>query len=351
MMDSIIFTRESLHVQARVWPVYIVLSLLINYHLQQGTLDYVSVLIKLGILLVFFNLSLLLMYRFYLRSLPWYKILIFISVVWLLIELVNWFAFDVFPFLGLFEVSRDRLAERDRLYWQIANQVLSMMMMVTALVLQVFYKKSAADYRAESELRHRLELEAKDLQLKQMMEQIFPHLTFNVLNDIKEECKDVAPGAARQMQYLADLQRYCVKQVANGNTVALVDREMEAIDWFLKIQAHRFKDSMVDYQVSGESWGQKVPPTLLLVLLENAFKYGLKNKKDDPIQIRLDLLDNRLEFYCRNAIDRGAGGKPSTGQGLINCGGRLALLFPGKHVFEFGPQGDHYHVKLIIYQN
>lgn len=350
-MNSILFTRESLYVQVRVWPVYIVLSLLINYHLQQGTLDYVSVLIKLGILMIFFNLSLLLMYRFYLKSLPWYKILIFISVVWLLIELVNWFAFDVFPFLGLFEVSTDRLAERDRLYWQIANQVLSMMMMVTALVLQVFYKKSATDYRAESELRHRLELEAKDLQLMQLMEQIFPHLTFNVLNDIKEEYKDVAPGAACQMQYLSDLLRYCVKQVAKGNTVVLVDREMEAIDWFLKIQAHRFKDSMVDYQVSGESWGQKVPPTLLLVLLENAFKYGLKNKKDDPIQIRLDLLDDRVEFYCRNAIDRGASAKPSTGQGLINCGRRLAMLFPGKHVFEYGARGDHYHVKLIIYQN
>jgi len=350
-MESIIFTRESLDVQVRVWPVYIVLSLLINYHLQHGVLDYISVLAKLGILLIFFNLSLLIMYRFYLKSLPWYKILIFISVVWLLIELVNWFAFDLFPFLGLFTVAEDRLAERDRLYWQIANQVLSMMMMVTALVLQVFYKKSAADYRAESELRHRLELEAKDLQLRQMMEQIFPHLTFNVLNDIKEEYKDVAPGAACQMQYLADLLRYCVKQVANGNTVVLVNREMEAIDWFLKIQAHRFKDSMVDYQVSGESWGQKVPPTLLLVLLENAFKYGLKNIKDDPIQIRLDLLDNRLEFYCRNVIDQGACAKPSTGQGLVNCGRRLAMLFPDKHVFEYGPKGDHYQVKLTIYQN
>ena len=350
-MDSIIFTRESLYVQVRVWPVYIVLSLLINYHLQQGTLDYVSVLTKLGILLVFFNLSLLVMYRFYLRSLPWYKILIFISVVWLLIELVNWVAFDLFPYMGLFVVAEDHLVERDRLYWKIANQVLSMMMMVTALVLQVFYRKSAADYRAESELRHQLELEAKDLQLMQLMEQIFPHLTFNVLNDIKEEYKDVAPKAACQMQHLSDLLRYCVKQIAKGNTVVLVDREMEAIKWFLEIQAYRFKNSMVDYQVSGESWGQKVPPTLLLVLLENAFKYGLKNEIDDPIFIRLALLDNRVEFYCRNAIDHGASTKPSTGQGLINCGRRLAMLFPEKHVFEYAAKGNHYHVKLIIYQN
>lgn len=350
-MNSIIFTKESLYIQLRVWPVYAVLSFLINYHLLGEDLSYVDLIIKLGILLCLFNLSLLIMYRFYLRALPWYKILVFISVIWLLIELINWIAFDLFPFLGLFTISEKNLIVRERLYWQVANQVLSMMMMVTALVLQVFYKKSAADYRKESELRHCLELEAKDLQMMQLMEQIFPHLTFNVLNDIKEEYKDVAPGAADQMQYLSDLLRYCVKQIAKGNTVVLIDREMEAITSLLKIQVHRFSGSFVDYKVSGESWGQKVPPTLLLVLLENAFKYGLKHVEDDPIQIRLHLTDNSIAFYCRNAIDLGATSISSTGQGLINCARRLDMLFPDKHVFEYGQDGNHFDVKLIIYQN
>ncbi|MDR2273520.1 MAG: histidine kinase [Sphingobacterium sp.] len=350
-MNSILFTRESLYVQIRIWPIYFVLSLLINYHLGDGEVPYLLTLLKLTCLIVFFNLAMWMMYRFYLKSLSWTKIMLFIGIVWLLVELINWIALDLLPMWGLYVIDSERLAEKERLYWELANKILSMMLFVTALVLQVFYKKSAADYRRESEQRLQLELEAKDLQLQQLMEQIFPHLTFNVLHDIKEECKTIAPGAAGQMQCLSDLLRYCMRQVTMGNTVVLVDREMEAVDWFLKLRVHRLSDCQVDYKIHGESWGQKIPPTILLVLLENAFKYGVKNRVDDPIRVELFLLDDRLEFYCRNAVDGAAITKPATGQGLCNCAKRLAILFPEKHIFDYGLDGDHFMVKLIIYQN
>ncbi|MEN5435274.1 histidine kinase [Sphingobacterium faecium] len=350
-MNGTFFIKESLRIQLFAWPPYIVLTTILNYHLWGDNFNIIHVLIQLSILFVVFNMTLPILYLLFRKRQAWWQLLLYIIFIWLLCLLIYSVCFYVLPSLGLYHLDPDFLVSQKKGFLRFINKYLSMFVMATALVLQVFNKLTTIKYLKEIEKRHQLEMEAKDLQTAQLMEQIFPHLTFNVLNDIKMECENKIPQVVLQMQCISDLLRYGMVQVAQGNTVVVVDREMDAIEWLLTLQRSRFDTCAVEYLVFGASWGHKVPPTLLLTLIENAFKYGIKNDPERPIHIELHLLDDRIAFICRNWIDDTAQNKASTGQGLTNCIQRLALLFPGKYSFDFGTVNRTcYETKVVIMQ-
>jgi len=86
---------------------------------------------------------------------------------------------------------------------------------------------------------------------------------------------------------------------------------------------------------------------LLLPFVENAFKYGLNNSEESPIQIELSANKESIVFSVTNRKFENME-RHSSGIGIPNVQRRLALLYPGKHELNIQDTGETYYVKLKI---
>ena len=93
----------------------------------------------------------------------------------------------------------------------------------------------------------------------------------------------------------------------------------------------------------------EIAPLLLLPLVENAFKHGASEQRDEArISISIVLKDKVLELKIENSKP---GEKLETvpGIGLQNLRRQLELLYPEKHSLEILDGEKEYWVGLNIY--
>src|SRR5690606_2284477 len=86
----------------------------------------------------------------------------------------------------------------------------------------------------------------------------------------------------------------------------------------------------------------QLPPLLLIMLVENAFKHGVETSADDcHVHIELTLLSGRLHFLCSNTLNEAAADNwtmQGAGVGLENLRRRLQLLYGNRFVLRSEPQ-------------
>ena len=92
-----------------------------------------------------------------------------------------------------------------------------------------------------------------------------------------------------------------------------------------------------------------LPPLLLVIFVENAFKHGISYRTKSFVEISLQPHADRLLFSCRNSRpeikhDENMKG----GVGLSNVRRRLDLLFPNDYTLDIKEEEDTYTVKLEI---
>ena len=104
---------------------------------------------------------------------------------------------------------------------------------------------------------------------------------------------------------------------------------------------------MVNFKVAGNISSAQIAPLLLLPFVENAFKYGISNQEQSPIDILLEKTPATLVFTVQNRKFE-QGEKDSTGIGINNVKRRLQLLYPNKHELQIQDKADTYFIKLTI---
>jgi LytS/YehU family sensor histidine kinase len=177
--------------------------------------------------------------------------------------------------------------------------------------------------RAEAEAL-RLELHAKDVELRALQAQVNPHFFFNSLNSVRALIYEDPEAAARMIDQLAGLMRYAL-QSGQVETVPL-SAELEAVHCYLAIEKIRFEERL-RVQVDVEPGLERVqlPPMALQTLVENAVKYGVEmSPGGSDIRIRAWRGDHATQVEIANvgAIRRFGN---STQVGLANTRKRLAL--------------------------
>jgi sensor histidine kinase YesM len=91
-----------------------------------------------------------------------------------------------------------------------------------------------------------------------------------------------------------------------------------------------------------------MPPLLLIVLVENAFKHGISYTKRSYIFINIEVTNNELKCVVENSSHQRNEAEHS-GIGLSNITKRLDLLFGDNYTLDIDDSaGDSYRVKLII---
>lgn len=168
-------------------------------------------------------------------------------------------------------------------------------------------------------------------QLELLKSQTNPHFLFNVLNSVHFLIFKNQEKASETVIKLSDLLRYQLYET-NSDEVPL-QNELNHINNYIDLELMRIgKNLSFSSNLKQQHIAIKIPPFLLLPLVENAFKHSA-NVSGRFIDFQLEVSLSELLFITKNSI-----GKPledkSGGLGLTNLRQRLQLLYPKKHTFE-----------------
>lgn len=144
----------------------------------------------------------------------------------------------------------------------------------------------------------------KEMDFKMLASQINPHFLYNTLEMIRMKAlmnKD--PEVAQLVKMLSKMMRSSLERT---DRLIPIKKEMELIDYYLKIQQMRFGDQF-SYQVHVEESVEKykILPLIVQPLVENAIIHGLESKEDRGF-IRINLKEYS-DFIEIEVMDNGVG--------------------------------------------
>ncbi|WP_425252233.1 sensor histidine kinase [Janthinobacterium sp. NFX145] len=195
----------------------------------------------------------------------------------------------------------------------------------------------------------RLEVLAKDAQLRALQAQVNPHFFFNSLNSVRALIFEDREAAAHMIDQLAGLMRHAL-QSSQHATVPLA-AELDAVRAYLAIEQSRFEERLrVSFDILPGLEHARVPPMALQTLVENAVKYGVEaNAEGGDIRIaaRRGADTDMLRIEVANTGElRGA--SSSTGIGLRNARQRLQLACGERASLELRQQAGWVYATIDL---
>jgi LytS/YehU family sensor histidine kinase len=86
----------------------------------------------------------------------------------------------------------------------------------------------------------------------------------------------------------------------------------------------------------------------LIQFIENAFKHGLEQYKNDSyLKINIAIENGHLNYESVNSISEN-NASTSGGVGLANVKKRLEIIYPAKHQLEIHSNNHEYTVQLTL---
>jgi two-component system, LytTR family, sensor kinase len=208
-------------------------------------------------------------------------------------------------------------------------------------------------------LKQKRILEAQKMQLEAQISQanfnflksqINPHFLHNTLNFLYAKSLPFSEELSEGILTLSDIMRYALDQGNQKDGKAPLKDEIEHVSNVIKISQLRYSNQLkVNFDVQGNLEGAHIIPFVLITLVENAFKHGDLKNPSYPIDIKLEVKNNRLYFYCRNKKRTGPK-QLSTGIGQENIRKRLDLAYGNQYTFTIKDEPDFYTTELNINQ-
>ena len=176
-------------------------------------------------------------------------------------------------------------------------------------------------------------IEKQQAELNYLKSQTNPHFLFNTLNNIYSLARDKSDLAPEMILRLSKILRYMLYE-AGGPFIA-IEQELKIISDYISLEKLRYDDSLrINFNYDVEDMKQALPPLLLIPLVENAFKHGAAETRNQPfVDIHLSIVKRQLAFFIRNSTDEFSGdGKVKENIGLSNLRRQLELLYTDYNV-------------------
>ncbi|QES88160.1 sensor histidine kinase [Rhizosphaericola mali] len=186
-------------------------------------------------------------------------------------------------------------------------------------------------------------------ELSRLNAQINPHFLFNTLNSIYALSIKNDASTSNAILNLSGLMRYLIKDVS-AQRIPL-QKELDYIFNYIELQKARLGNTVnVIYELNGKPRHNRIAPLILITFIENAFKYGINPTiKMGEIIIKINILDNKLEFYISNTIMEIPNKKmESNGIGVENTKARLQSIYPGQYHLNIQNRNNEFKVSLSI---
>lgn len=192
-------------------------------------------------------------------------------------------------------------------------------------------------HRLECEERIAARLAEDEARLEVLRYQINPHFLFNTLASISAALPAGRSSARTMLERLADFCRLTL-HCADGRESATLGEEMRLLSTYLQIEQSRWGDLLdVEIAVDPVLDGERLPPLLLLPLVENALKYG-RATSPDRVGLRLAARRENDGALVLEVANTGEWIEPaarktvsSLGIGLDNLRERLTRHYPRMH--------------------
>lgn len=178
------------------------------------------------------------------------------------------------------------------------------------------------------EKNNQLRIEKKEAELNYLKSQTNPHFLFNTLNNIYSLARDKNDLAPESILRLSKILRFMLYET--GGESIVIDDELKIITDYIALEKLRYDDSLfVTLNTDIDNSKQPLPPLLLIPLVENAFKHGVSETRNEPfVDINLIVKQQQLLFIVKNSIEETATVQEvKENIGLSNLRRQLALLY------------------------
>jgi sensor histidine kinase YesM len=198
---------------------------------------------------------------------------------------------------------------------------------------------------------NQLEIEKLNLESNFLKAQLNPHFLFNTLNNLYGLALRKDEHIPDIILHLSAIMRYILYE-SNMERV-LLTKELTFIKNYVLLEKIRYKkEKRIILEIDESNIdNQRIAPLMTFVLIENAFKYGLKSGKDSFLEIKIFVSDRIFYFSVLNDKDTthvDSEDKKFGGIGIENVKKRLELLYPGKYLLEIDDEELSFSVKLQI---
>lgn len=206
------------------------------------------------------------------------------------------------------------------------NAIIPGIVLITSLPIIVAFQW----FKQNNEIT-KLEKQQVESELLLLKQQINPHFFFNTLHNLYSLSLAKSDQTPEVIVQLSELMRYVIYKGKEKEVT--LQEEVQYIEDYLRLQQIRLhKDFELQFEKNIEDPSFLLPPLLLIILIENAFKHGIEPAEGKCfLKIHLESGPERLSFICSNSYEPNPNNEP--GIGLENLQRRLSLLFPNRHQF------------------
>lgn len=219
-----------------------------------------------------------------------------------------------------------------------------LMLMGLNLGVKLYFKT-----QEDREQRERLEKQDLERQLEYLRYQVNPHFFMNTLNNI-HALVDINPERAKTtIVELSKMMRYILYE--GDKKYIPVQREALFLNNYIELMRLRYSSRVsINLDLPEMMPDVMLPPLLLIIFVENAFKHGVSYAAPSFIDIKVEVTQDKLKFRCRNSRQEQKPDekKKKGGVGLANARRRLDLLFPNLYDLEIKENDKEYDVQLEI---
>ena len=227
------------------------------------------------------------------------------------------------------------------IYW---NVILGLFMTGANSGIKLMYQS----IRDEQELKE-LKQQNMEAQMDYLKYQINPHFFMNTLNNIHALIDIDTDSAKNAVIELSKMMRYVLYE-SERETISL-ERDLQFLKNYIALMRIRYSNE-VDIRIDQpERLPQRIsiPPLLLIVFVENAFKHGVSSSRPSFIHIRIEVEGDKVAATIANSRIKPLDPNADSGIGLANVRKRLELIYGEKrYTLRTEPTADTYTVKLVI---
>ncbi|WP_289665768.1 sensor histidine kinase [Flavobacterium panacagri] len=269
--------------------------------------------------------------HFYFLSIP-VSLLIFAGVRYFLQEIIM---FKITGEHNYFEETREiTYYIKDNFFYGLPAIILS--------ALSYLFWQSQYSQKQNQELL----LENKKAEFQMLKAQVSPHFLFNTLNSFYSQLVLKEDEMADDILVLSDLLRYVITETDKDE--AVLSKEIQFIQNYIHLQKKRFEDQLyLDFSVEGEYSNERILSSALIHFVENVFKHGKFNNKEEKAIISIRIKDDFLEISTFNYFIEGEN-YSSTGIGFDNLTKRLEYMYKDQFILEKTEENNTFKTYLKI---
>ena len=227
-------------------------------------------------------------------------------------------------------------------YW---NLIIGVLMAGANSMIKLYYRSLETEQRMAE-----LEKQSIENEMQYLKYQINPHFLMNTLNNIHSMIDFDKEMARKSVMDLSRMMRHVLYD--SGESETTLDKEVDFLNNYIALMRLRYVDDVViTLSVPDQQHCRKVymPPLLLIVLIENAFKHGISYTNPSYINISIDVDDEKLKCLVVNSCHTTSNVNEHSGIGLSNIKKRLDLLFENRYSLNIDNSNkQEYRVELII---